>query len=416
MADQILAGFGKVDITPALDDPPTFEIYDPLYFRALHLRQGSEQVTFLAADLFILDDRFTELVARELTGDVDPNWVLAGASHLGTGPTLFQYYVNQPTESLKEFGQDEKYARAAARAIKAAAADASAAEIATGIAEAEERLQYNRRAHDAEGNLVMVSLTQYPQPPAELKYDAVDRQFGLLRIDRPGKRPLALTNFGCHALARWDQRGNISGDYPGRLAAHLEAEGIDSLFFQGALGNVHPVREGEDPAERIGRSLARTALALFRSLDPSGEVELRLGSRSIELIPAATADVDSAREEWELQPAAAEGLARYHYWRAQHYREDRTTPFAFHSVAIGSTALLHMPGEPFVETAQAIRAEAPYESVMILCNPCPEVGYLPTPEAHREGGDEPMFAALEAESEAEIRREAIGFLKKTCAR
>ena len=41
MSEEIYAGFSRVDITPRLDDPPTFKIFDPIFFRVLHLRQGS---------------------------------------------------------------------------------------------------------------------------------------------------------------------------------------------------------------------------------------------------------------------------------------------------------------------------------------------------------------------------------------
>ena len=132
------------------------------------------------------------------------------------------------------------------------------ARLALGAGAAEPGLQYYRRAHDDQGRLRMVSLTEFPTPPEDLRYDAVDRQVGVLRVDREGRRPAALVAFGCHALALWDQRGNISGDYPGRMSRDLAAAGIDSLFFQGALGNVHPVRRERDPAGRIGRSLAAT--------------------------------------------------------------------------------------------------------------------------------------------------------------
>lgn len=411
MSEPILAGFGKVDITPERD--PTFEILDPIYFRALHVRQGDRQVTFLAADLFVLDDHFRDLLAGCLRGtDVDPAWVLRGACHLGTGPTLFQYYVNQPTEALKQFGQDERYAMAAAEAIRLARADACPARAAVGTGEAEARLQYNRRAHDDQGRLQMVSLTQYPQPPEHLRYDAVDRQVGVVRFDREDKRPIALVNFGCHALSLWDRRGNISGDFPGRMAEILGREGIDMLFFEGALGNVHPVRQGEDPCGRIARSLTDTALEVFRSLRPSGDVGLKFLTKTIDLAPQPVEDVETARRRWEAQPARSEGLARYQYWLAQRYQGTPSYPFTFHLLAIGRTVLLHMPGEPFVETARAIREAAPFERVLLLADPCPEAGYLPTPEAHREGGDEPQFAALEAQAEAKIRRTAIELLNE----
>jgi hypothetical protein len=70
-----------------------------------------------------------------------------------------------------------------------------------------------------------------------------------------------------------------------------------------------------------------------------------------------------------------------------------------------------VPGEPFVETAQAIRAATSPDPLVILSNPCPEVGYLPTPEAHREGGDEPLFAALGADQEPRLRDAAIELLR-----
>ena len=81
------------------------------------------------------------------------------------------------------------------------------------------------------------------------------------------------------------------------------------------------------------------------------------------------------------------------------------------AVRIGDGVLLHVPGEPFVETAEAIRAGVSADPLVILCNPCPEVGYLPTPEAHQEGGDEPLFAALGAGEEPRLRQAAIELLR-----
>ena len=416
MSEPILAGFGKVDISPKLDDPPTFEIFDPIFIRALHVRQGGRQVTFLAADLFVVDDDLHEWVRRELDDtDIDPEWILRGACHLGTGPTLFQYYHNQPTEALKEFGNDERYAEAAAEAVRLARASAVPARVAVGTADAEPGLQYNRRAHDDQDNLRMVSLSEFPRPPKDLRYDATDPQVGVVRFEREGKRPVVLTNFGCHALSLWDVRGNISGDYPGRMAAILAEEGIDALFFQGALGNVHPVRETDDPCGRIGKSLARTVRQVCDSLEPAADTDLKFTTKTIDLAPQPMQEVAAARQEWEAQPPDCEGLARYQYWLARHYEDRPGYSFTFHAITIGDAVLLHMPGEPFAETTLAIREAVSFDRVLILCNPCPEAGYLPTPEAHKEGGDEPLFAALHDEAEAEIRRAAIDLLNDATA-
>jgi hypothetical protein len=414
MHDALLAGFAQVDITPKLDSPPTFEIFDPIYLRALHLRQGDKQVTLLAADLFLFDDKCFELVAGYLAdSDVDANWVLGGASHMGTGPTLFQYYVNQPTESLKEFGNEDRYARAAAKAILRAREDASPAKAGVGTGEAEAGLQYNRRAHDEAGNLRMVSLTEFSRPPTDLLYDPVDPQVGVVRFDRQAKRPVVLVNFGCHALARWDQRGNISADYPGVMSAALGSEGIDSLFIQGALGNVHPVREGEDPSGRIGRSLADSVLKISEKIAPTSAIELNLFSRAIETGRLPVMDEDEAKRQWEKDPPNSEGLSRYYYWLAQNYPKTHSYSFDVRVITIGDKVLIHMPGEPFVETALAIRETAPFSEVLLLCNPCPEAGYLPTHHARLEGDGEVLFAPLGMKSEAQIRDGTIDLLRET---
>lgn len=413
MQNPLMAGFGQVDITPELDSPPTFEIFDPMFLRALHLRQEDRQVTFLAADLFLFDDKCFELVAGYLKdSDVDPNWVLRGASHMGTGPTLFQYYVNQPTESLKEFGNEDRYARAAAEAILLAREDASTAMAGVGTGDAEEGLQYNRRAHNDDGDLRMVSLTEFPKPPRDLQYDPVDPQIGVVRFDRKDRRPINLVNFGCHALARWDQRGNISADYPGVLCAALDSQGIDALFIQGALGNVHPVREGEEPSARIGTSLAEDVLRISQDIAPSDNTDLKLYSRTIETGRLPVLDEDEAKRRWEEDPPNSEGLSRYYYWLAQNYSNATSFELDVRLIVIGDSALIHMPGEPFVETAVAIREAAAFSRVLLLCNPCPEAGYLPTHRAREEGDGEVLFAPLGMTSEDQIRQGTIELLNE----
>ncbi|NKB70095.1 MAG: hypothetical protein GKR89_23730 [Candidatus Latescibacteria bacterium] len=409
MSEPILAGFARVDITPQADS--SFEIFDPIYLRALHLRQGGRQVTLLAADLFLFDEYLAGLLATELDGtDIDPAWILPGASHLGTGPTFFQYYVNQPTEALKDFGGERPYARAAAQAVRQAREDASPAQIAVAVGPAEKGLSYNRRAHDSEGRLRMVSLTEFPEPPSYLHYGQVDPQVGVLCCRRSGRCPLALVNFGCHALALWDARGNISGDYPGRLAGLLAEAGTDSLFFQGALGNVHPVRRGDDPCGHIAASLAATVQELIEAATPAPEAALRLGARTIEVPVQPVQPVALARRHWEAQPSDREGLARYQYWLARQYQDRSRYALTLRAVALGAAALLHIPGEPFAETGRALRRAAPFEQLLVLANPCPEAGYLPTARAHGEGGDEPQFAALESEAESQIRTAALSLL------
>ena len=243
-------GFAAVDITPPADEAESYTIFDPIAIKALVLRDQSRSVALLAADLFVLDAAFEDGLRQKLADckGLDLDWILPGAVHHGTGPTFFSSYVNQPTAALKQFGQEEFYIDRAAACLRQAVDRCRPAKVAGGIGRVE-GMSYNRRAHDVAGNLNMVSLTQYPTPPPDLEYGAVDPHVGVLRLEMPDEeRQVALFSFGCHALALWDERGNISGDWPAQSVDLLNKGGIDSLFFQGALGNVHPIRQSRQPA------------------------------------------------------------------------------------------------------------------------------------------------------------------------
>jgi len=416
MAESSLAaGFAVVDITPPREEAKSFTIFDPITLKALVLQQGSRSVAFLAADLFVVDAAFQDGLRKRLVDcpGLDADWILTGAVHHGTGPTFFSSYVNQPTEALKQFGREEFYMDRAAECIRQAVERCEPARVAGGAGEIH-GMSYNRRAHDDDGNLHMVSLTQYPTPPRHLKYGNVNPHVGVLRVESLDEsHQVALFNFGCHALALWDDRGNISGDWPGQAVDLLKKSGIDGLFFQGALGNVHPIRQSRQPARRIGHGVAGTVLSVFHRLCPRDDVPLERFEKTIELPVASQPDVAAAKAAWEQASGKGEGLQRYHYWMAERYHDVTTTPYRLRGVRLGETLLLHMPGELFAETGLAIRqAGGTGKNILILCNACPEYGYVPTAAAHAEGGDEPLFAPLDTGAEAAIRGAAIELVRE----
>jgi hypothetical protein len=415
VVSTLTAGFAVVDITPPQGDAQSFTIFDPITLKALVLQQGSQSVALLAADLFVIDAVFQDGLRERLAdcSDLDVDWILPGALHHGTGPTFFSSYVNQPTEALKQFGRDEFYMDRAVDCIRQAVERSEPVRVAGGMGEIH-GMSYNRRAHDADGSLHMVSLTQYPTPPEHLAYGNVDPHVGVLRVESLDEtRQVALFSFGCHALALWDDRGNISGDWPAQSVDLLKKSGIDGLFFQGALGNVHPIRKSRQPARRIGHGVAGAVLSVFHRLCPRDDVSLERIEKTIELPLAPQPDVAATKTAWEQTPANAEGLQRYQYWMAERYHDVENAPYRLRGVRLGDTMLLHMPGELFAETGAAIReAAGAHRNLLILCNACPEYGYVPTAEAHAEGGDEPLFAPLDRDAEAIIRSAAIDLINE----
>ena len=412
---SLTAGFAVVDITPPPEDAKSFTIFDPITLKALVLKQGSQCVTFLAADLFVVDASFQDGLRERLIdcAGLDVDWILPGAVHHGTGPTFFSSYVNQPTEALKQFDREDFYMDRAAECIRRAAENSEPVRVAGGVGAIQD-MSYNRRAREDDGSLHMVSLTQYPTPPGHLQYGDVDPHVGVLRVESLDEsRQTSLFSFGCHALALWDDRGNISGDWPAQAVDLLKKSGIDGLFFQGALGNVHPIRHSQQPARRIGHGVAGAVLSVFHGLRPRDDVSLGLFEKTIDVPVAPQTEVAVAKADWEQAPRNAEGLQRYYYWMAERYQDVKTVPYRMRGVRLGDTLLLHLPGELFAETGEAIRAASGADlNLLLMCNPCPEYGYVPTAEAHAEGGDEPLFAPLGVGAEATIRSAAVELIKE----
>ena len=433
MNDLIIAGFGKTDITPKSDG--TFKVLDPIFFRALHLRQIDKQVTFLAADLFQLDDDFKKLVAEKVEEiDVDGDWILQAPSHLGTAPIFFYHYMVQPTESLRHYDKIDDYADAAARAIRLAVEDATPAAIAVGVTETPEKLAHNRRAYDKDGNFVFVTMEKWLTQPDHLVYKPHDRQLGIVYLKREGKRPITLINYVNHALCLVNEFGNISGEYCGRFCQMIDAEEIDALFVQGALGDVAPNRETDDPADYLSKILLELWHQLIENLEPTSEVKIKLASKTIEIPfqPVALSDevkqsiekpqsptlndpmFRNATGSWQWKDKGQvdhrENHDRYKYWLATRFAGQKSYPYTMRAITIGSSSLLFIPGEPFSETAFKIRAAAPQENVLILASPSAEAGYLATPLAHREGANEHDLSALSYDSEPAIVKAAVQLL------
>ena len=72
---------------------------------------------------------------------------------------------------------------------------------------------------------------------------SVDRQIGLIRLERPDGTPIALVaNYAIHGTVLSGRSEAISGDAPGVVSAYVEEKlGAPVLFVNGAAGNAAPI-------------------------------------------------------------------------------------------------------------------------------------------------------------------------------
>ncbi len=177
----------------------------------------------------------------------------------------------------------------------------------------------------------------------------------------------------------------ISPDYPGELCELLEDEhtGGVVMFLNGAAGNVNPrgVSAGAAAAQSHARELADCVSHAVRQLKPIDAPSLHLHRRRFELPSRLPAGSDIGRR----------------------------VPAEIAAMSVGDVGLLFLSGEPFAETALAVRRESPFQSTFVVGCSEETIGYVPTDEAFREGGYEIGFgpwSVLSPGSEAILRREA----------
>jgi hypothetical protein len=423
--NPLAIGFGEADITPTppASEPGAFRVFDPIAFRAIVIRQGDENVTLLSGDFFSFENNLLE-IAREELRDIawlKPDHVLASVSHCGGAPILFASYINQPCEHLRAFGQERRFARAAAEAIRAAATDLRPAQIGFQSAPAP-GLGYNRRSHGHDGKLVMSNFL-FPYPRAELRYGPVDPAVYVLRVDEPTTagspaRPRgAAIVFGCHALCNTDKAGHVSGDYPHFARGVIgRAWGVPVAFLPGALGNVVPVERGGRAAERVGNGVGGAALYALEQTATEGDVQLKVKQRTVRVPIHAGKELVEAEVALAATAPGSDGNQRFGVVAARRAEtEPAEADYTLTRVRLGGTELLHLPGEIFVETAAAIREHSTAERHILLSGPSADVGYLCPPEAFAEGGMEPAYAALEGRAETIIRAAAMELVSETCS-
>jgi hypothetical protein len=266
-----------------------------------------------------------------------------------------------------------------------------------------------------------------------------------------------LMSYACHATVLTGANLHVTAEFPGVACRIVEqATGADAVYLQGACGNVNPAWMTQDFAsvERAGQLVAGAALQVIADLRaaPSGlrshnirwdefpalavpgrvaEPRLRFARRELDLafrkfaedeeyiaaIETARADAERLPDASPEQRAAKAAISRFEgeRWAAAWQRrsgEGETRRTEIQAIGLGDGfALLALPGEFFVQTADLVRREAGVEDLFVACYANDYIGYIVPVEAFAEGGYETGVTAFGGEEEAIIARAAIDMLR-----
>jgi hypothetical protein len=403
---QFRASAVKVDITPSSSKwlagyPPrqSTGVHDPIFHRVVAMDDGTTQFFLASSDLCLFAPSVYDEFAVQLkkqTG-IDPIHVWWTVTHTHSAPEVGPHGLAKLMMPERyEHEPDVEYTAAVQRSLIEAIRDAreklTPARLAAGTGFSS--VNINRRARDPKGT---ISLGLNPDGP-------VDRQIGLIRLEKPDGAPIALiANYSMHATALGAQNKLISGDAAGTVTAYAEEKlGAPVLFINGAAGDQAPIYSVQPD---------------FRAAHIT-EFNVLLGDRILAAnnsIRATNAPVHLRALEKVVETPRREGFG----WSPEigDYLKTREgapgvirMPVRF-LIVNDDLALWAAPVELFCEISMNIRNRSPYANTFYFGYANGWFGYLATKKAFAEGGYEPRTSPFTDRVEEDFMKVVVGCLQ-----
>ena len=277
-AAQLQAGVAKVDITDR-----TVPVNDPLYAKALVLRDGDTTAAIITVDAVAIGELgrikndFLAHVRAQLQKELNipPSNVLINASH------CHGIVCND-------------YEKRAVQAVRDACRNMVPVKVGAGRGH-ENRISENRRLLLKNGSETDVRHAYSLAPDEEVaSIGPIDPEIGLLRLDKPNGQPLAVVyNFAVHPIQGVPSHGNTA-DIVGFASKAIEealGDGALALFLQGCAGDINPVqyKDVHNPrdAEPLGNLLGLSAVRALRNIQTRDDGGLHMINEVLALPRAA---------------------------------------------------------------------------------------------------------------------------------
>ena len=394
------AGFYASDITPpagihlagfALRRQGCLGVLDRLYARALCLDDGHRRCLLISCDVLGFDAHDAEAIRAALsrkTG-IPVSHILLAATHTHSGPAIMRTHgigERDPEFCKWLFARILETGHQASRRLFRATLELHRGTIRIGI---------NRRGSIPPGSI-------HPVPDPDGPYDDI---LALLHV-KPRNRnstPIVAFHCACHPTVLGETNRHISADFPGQVIGQLRKAGFNSLFFNGAAGNINPRATGSyREVEATGKAVARQILALLQHPGETLLPELHAENR---VLPVRYAELPSLQTcerlirdmERQRHGAAQESERLLHTLRLQWVRNMRAALEAgrlpsrveapLQVIGIGALRLAALPFEVFAETALALYA-ASRQPLWVCGYANGNFGYLPPADAFEQGGYE----------------------------
>jgi len=411
MNKNLRAGASKIAITPPIgfrlsgyEDriQGSVGVHDELYARALVIEDGVEKAAIVSCDMIGIPKELVKEVRREVekNAGIKGDSVMVVATHTHAGPDFDFSNGNYLDILTKEI----------AGAVKAASVNLANVRIGAGKGDA--IIGYNRRNPQHSFFLV-----PYPEGVRDSEVTAMKVS------NEKGNLIAAIVNTPCHAVVLGSTNLLISADYPGYAMRMLENTlGGVPMFLNGCCGNINPVHtegahtvinnkvvRGEglfQEAERLGNILGGESLKVLEQIEETtGENSVRAKRSEFSL----SVRKDVPKEMLDMLKQI--DVSRSHFTLYQNVLEGKDIITEVQAIAIGDIAVVGVPGEVFVEFGLEIKKKSPFKYTLVSELANDVIGYVPVPEAFKEGGYEPTATIVSQDAGAKITHAALDLLK-----
>jgi hypothetical protein len=423
------AGAAAVNITPPLDAQiagnmtyaPVAEVHDELYVKSLALDNGRTRLAFSVVDSCMVPGDIIARSKRMIEEDtgIPAAHILVSATHTHSAPAATHLFQSRP---------DPKYvdwlAVRIADSVRLAVKRLEPARIGWGVGR-EERLLFCRRFYMKPGTIPSnplggttdrVQMNPPSGSPNILKPEGpIDPDVGLIAVESvPGRPICVIGNYALHYVGGVG-RGHISADYFAYWAQAMTRQvgvSANSTFppFIGILTNAcsghgvstdHRVAQKQYPPyvkmEWVAGVLAAESYRTWRTIEFQEWVELGATQEELEFGVRLPSQTDLAEAHKILGAAGwtKESKEQLTDRRAIYARETvfladypKTVKTPIQALRIGSLGVATFPGEAFAELGLEVKAKSPFKPTMLIELANDYRGYIPTQEAHANGGYE----------------------------
>jgi neutral ceramidase len=420
------AGAATANITPFLGsslagnmtDIKAAEIHDELQVRGLVLDDGQNKLAFAVVDCCVMPrsvaDRAKELIQAR-TG-IPATHVMVSATHTHSAPPTAHLFQSLPDPSYTG-----SLAIRIADCVQLASARRRPARISWGVGR-EERLVFNRRYfmkpgtewRDPFGALDEVKTNPgIGNPNVVRPAGPIDPDVAVLAVEGIDGRPISvITSYALHYIGDVGPR-HVSADYFSVWGNSLtkliqqsrpgvSMEGFVPILTNACSGDINnvnvlgPKRAPTPPYQHmhdVADTLASESHRVWRELRWQDWVPLRASVEELTLAtrlpnPHEVTEARSLLAAMQGQPLTKvrEIYARETVLLHEGFAPEATMPVQ--AMSIGNLGLSMIPAEMFASSGMELKKKSPLETTMMIGLANDYRGYIPSPEAMRQGGYE----------------------------